>query len=107
MDGIEPELVDRARLALAATPGVEAVPALQLRWIGHRLQGNATIQVADMPISAGQQIVRDAERRLGQALPNLDGISVRAAAVPADAEAEADVVADADVLSAGTKGHGH
>lgn len=103
MDGIEPELVDRARSALAGTPGVEAVPALQLRWIGHRLQGNATIQVADMPISAGQQIVRDAERRLGQALPNLDGISVRAATVPADVDA----VADAEVLSAGTKGHGH
>jgi cation diffusion facilitator family transporter len=97
MDGIEPELVARARSALAATPGVDAVPALQLRWIGHRIQGNATIQVADMPISAGQQIIRDAERRLGHALPNLDGISVRAVTVGADAEAAA---------LPGRKGHG-
>ena len=82
MDGIEPELLDRARTALAGTPGVDAVPALQLRWIGHRIQGNATIQVADMPISAGEQIVRDAGHRLGQALPHLDSISIRTTTGP-------------------------
>ncbi|MET3809590.1 cation diffusion facilitator family transporter [Arthrobacter sp. UYEF3] len=93
MDGIEPELVERARQALSTTPGVESVPALQLRWIGHRLQGNATIQVADMTISAGQQIVRDAEHRLGHALPNLDGMSVRAATEAADVSAPPDLPA--------------
>ncbi|GAA2126814.1 cation diffusion facilitator family transporter [Arthrobacter humicola] len=77
MDGIEPDLVDRARSALASTPGVDAVPALQLRWIGHRLQGNASIQVADMPVSAAEQIAADARHRLGHALPNLDGIAIR------------------------------
>ncbi|MCX6500157.1 MAG: cation diffusion facilitator family transporter [Arthrobacter sp.] len=110
MDGIEPELVDRARSALAATPGVEAVPALQLRWIGHRIHGNATIQVADMPISAGQQIVREAERRLGQALPNLDGIAVRTATLGADVGSltgAATLAAAADAtLPGGTRRHG-
>lgn len=77
MDGIEPELLDRALTALAGTHGVQAVQALQLRWIGHRLQGNASIQLADMPISAGEQIALDAEHRLGHALPNLDSISIR------------------------------
>lgn len=77
MDGIEPDLLDRARRALAGTPGVQGVPALQLRWIGHRLQGNASIQLPDMPISAGEQIIRDAEHRLSHALPNLDSMSIR------------------------------
>ncbi|MDQ0754511.1 cation diffusion facilitator family transporter [Arthrobacter sp. B3I4] len=83
MDGIEPDLVDRALSALSTTPGVEAVPALQLRWIGHRLHGNASIQVADMPVSAGEVIVRDAEHRLSHALPNLTGIAIRTTTGPA------------------------
>ncbi|MGY2744779.1 hypothetical protein [Arthrobacter sp. UYCu723] len=58
MDGIEPDLLDRARSALAATSGIDAVPDLQLRWIGHRLQGNASIQAADMPISAGDLMTK-------------------------------------------------
>ena len=77
MDGIDPDLLDRARSALAGTPGVEAVPALQLRWIGHRLQGNASLQVADMPVSAAEQIAAVARHRLGHALPNLDGIAIQ------------------------------
>ena len=86
MDGIEPDLLDRARWALAGTPGVDAVPALQLRWIGHRIQGNATIQVADMPVSAGEQIVRDAGHRLRHALPHLEGISIRTTTGPGHGE---------------------
>lgn len=82
MDGIEPELLERARTTLAGTHGVQAVQTLQLRWIGHRLQGNASIQLADMPISAGEQIALDAEHRLGHALPNLDSISIRTTTTP-------------------------
>ncbi|MDQ6753495.1 MAG: cation diffusion facilitator family transporter [Actinomycetota bacterium] len=78
MDGIEPELLDRAQSALARTPGVLGVPALQLRWIGHRLQGNARIQVADTSISAGEAIIAQAQHSLGHALPNLDSMSISA-----------------------------
>jgi cation diffusion facilitator family transporter len=77
MDGIEPDLLDRAQTALAGTPGVLSVPALQLRWVGHRLQGNARIMVADTSLSAAEQIVEAAELRLGCALPNLDSMSIR------------------------------
>jgi cation diffusion facilitator family transporter len=47
MDGIDPELLERAEAALAGTPGVISVPRMQLRWVGHRLHGVASIQVAD------------------------------------------------------------
>ena len=79
MDGIEPELLDRARSALDSTPGVLATPKLQLRWVGHRLHGAATIIVADMSLSDAETIAGAAEHRLGHALPNLDDMAVRTA----------------------------
>lgn len=77
MDGIEPELVDRAQAALDATPGVLSTPILQLRWVGHRLQGTATIVVADTSLSDAEIIAHEAEHRLGHSLPNLDGVAIR------------------------------
>jgi cation diffusion facilitator family transporter len=82
MDGIEPELVDRAREALEHTSGVISVHSLQLRWVGHRLQGNATLQVADVSISDGDTIVHGAQHELSHALPNLDDMMLRTTAGP-------------------------
>jgi len=81
MDGIEPELVDKAEHALEHTPGVLSVPRLQLRWVGHRLQGTATIQVAgDSTLAAAEAIIHEAEHELGHALPNLDDMLIRTTA---------------------------
>jgi len=85
MDGIEPELVDKARVALEATPGVINVPRLQLRWVGHRLQGTATLVVADRPLSEVEAILHEADHQLAHALPNLDDMVLRTATVNTDA----------------------
>jgi cation diffusion facilitator family transporter len=77
MDGIEPELADRARHALDRTPGVLTVSELRLRWVGHRLQGGATIVVADTALSVAEAIAHEAEHELRHALPNLDGMAIR------------------------------
>lgn len=77
MDGIEPDLADRARSALERTPGVLAVSHLQLRWVGHRLQGAATIVVSDTALSAAEMIARNAEHHLMDALPNLDAMLIK------------------------------
>jgi cation diffusion facilitator family transporter len=77
MDGIEPELADRARHTLQHTPGVLSVPSLQLRWVGHRLQGAATIMVADTSVSIAQATADEAEHELTLALPNLDAMIIR------------------------------
>lgn len=77
LDGIEPELVDRAEAALAGAPGVLAVSSVQLRWVGHRLQGAATIAVADAALSEVSETVHAAEHRLGHALPKLDGMVIK------------------------------
>ena len=81
MDAIEPDLVDRAEAALSATPGVLSISKLQLRWVGHRLQGAAVVTVADTALSEAEQIVHEAEHRLGKALPNLDDMAIRTVTV--------------------------
>ena len=78
MDGIEPELVDTAEVALSATPGVLSVPKLTLRWVGHRLQGTATVLVVDAVHSTVEAIVLDAEHRVRHSLPKLDDIVISA-----------------------------
>jgi cation diffusion facilitator family transporter len=80
MDGIEPELVERARHAIEHTPGVLAVSRVQLRWVGHRLQGAAVITVANIAVSAADSIVHDVEHELSHALPNLDDMAITATA---------------------------
>jgi cation diffusion facilitator family transporter len=77
MDGIEPDLVDSARTALGSTPGVLGVPSLQLRWVGHRMQGAATLAVSDAPLSTVDEIVHEARHRLGHALPKLDDMVIQ------------------------------
>ncbi len=84
MDGIEPRLVDRAQVALDSTPGVLAVQKLQLRWVGHRLQGAAVVQVADATLSQVETVLDVAERRLLAALPTLDDMIIRAVAAADD-----------------------
>ncbi|MGI8415502.1 MAG: cation diffusion facilitator family transporter [Nakamurella sp.] len=84
MDGIEPSLLDRANGALQHTPGVQAVSALQLRWVGHRLQGAATIGVADTTLGRAQLIIDAAQHQLAQSMPNIDQMTIRASVAPAD-----------------------
>ncbi|GAA0965367.1 cation diffusion facilitator family transporter [Frigoribacterium faeni] len=86
MDGIDPGLADRARQALDETPGVLAVPRLQLRWVGHRLQGAAVVEVADAPVSVVQRTLELAERNVGRAVPHLDELAIRPVASPAVGE---------------------
>jgi cation diffusion facilitator family transporter len=81
MDGVEPELVDRAQTALEHAPGVLSVQKIQLRWVGHRLQGAATLVVADVPLSAADEIVHEAQHLIAHALPNLDEMALRTTAV--------------------------
>jgi cation diffusion facilitator family transporter len=82
MDGIEPELLDRAESALQNTPGVLSVTSIQLRWVGHRLRGAAIVTLGDIPLSESDEIVHEAHHRLAHALPNLDDMTVSTTARP-------------------------
>lgn len=84
LDGIEPDLVDRAEHALAHTPGVLAVERVQLRWIGHRLHGSATVRVDPLTTAAQTDELRAAgAHRLGHALPNLEDVTIAVTALSA------------------------
>ncbi|WEO76043.1 cation diffusion facilitator family transporter [Cryobacterium sp. SO2] len=72
MDGIEPELVDRATTALLAVPGITTVNRVQLRWAGHRLQGTALVSLDAASTVVAAAIVDDARQAVDRALPNLD-----------------------------------
>ena len=76
MDGIEPELVDRAQHTIEHTPGVLAVSRVQLRWVGHRLQGAAVVTIANITVADADAIAHDIEHELAHALPNLDAIAI-------------------------------
>jgi cation diffusion facilitator family transporter len=77
LDGVEPELVDQAEAALAATPGVVTVGPVRLRWTGHRLRAEASVAVAaELTVTAGHAIVLDAEHRLSHAVDHLGSVTV-------------------------------
>ena len=78
MDGIDPDLLEAAEHALAHTPGVQTVESVQLRWVGHRLQGQATVVVPDMPLTQAQALAAEAERRVRHELPKLEALRVHA-----------------------------
>lgn len=77
MDGIEPELVHKVEHALADTSGVRQVERVQLRWVGHRLQGTATIALDDVSLAAADSITADATRHVRANVGNLDDFHIR------------------------------
>ncbi|GAA0564748.1 cation diffusion facilitator family transporter [Paractinoplanes ferrugineus] len=77
MDRVEPELVDAAEHALRHVPGVHDVPALRLRWIGHRLHAEAAVVVdAKLTLLAAHEIAADAEHQLTHHVPKLATVTV-------------------------------
>ncbi|KJL47403.1 putative cation efflux system protein [Microbacterium hydrocarbonoxydans] len=77
MDGIEPELVDRARHAIEHVEDVQAVEQLRLRWSGHRLEGDALIRVPDVPLREADEIAAAVERAVRDHMPNVDVMNIR------------------------------
>ncbi|WP_369824111.1 cation diffusion facilitator family transporter [Frondihabitans sp. PAMC 28766] len=72
MDAIDPDLYERAERALEHADEVHAVRELRLRWIGHRLTGSATIEVATPHLHAATHIADHAAEHVHSAIGNLD-----------------------------------
>jgi cation diffusion facilitator family transporter len=77
MDSIEPELVDRAEHALWHVDQVAAIEHIRLRWVGHRLHGDAVIRIPQVPLVEANAIAERAEESVKQDLPNVDEFIVR------------------------------
>lgn len=79
LDGIEPELVHRAGHALE-DPGILGVEKLQMRWIGNQIHGRAVVSVAfGSTVQEADGLRREAQRRLGHALADVEEITVAVA----------------------------
>ncbi len=77
MDAVDPGLVDQVHVALGSTPGVKAVDAVRLRWIGHRLHAEAEITSdAALTLAAAHDIGELAHHRLLHELPRLTSATI-------------------------------
>ncbi|MEW2166618.1 cation diffusion facilitator family transporter [Streptomyces sp. NPDC007084] len=79
MDAVEPELVDRAELAVRDVAGVRGVGELRLRWIGHRLRAEVAVVVdGEATVRRAHAIAVEAEHALLHAIPKLTAALVHA-----------------------------
>ncbi len=68
IDGIEPELVEKAASTIANVSGVESVDDLRVRWHGHQLRVAASISVrSTLTVKQGHDIAHSAEHELHHA----------------------------------------
>ncbi|MDN5892443.1 cation diffusion facilitator family transporter [Arthrobacter sp. AOP36-A1-22] len=80
MDGIEPELVDRVKHALEHAAEVESVQRVRLRWVGHRLRGDAVVRTAQMDLAHADLVAEEAEAAAKRHVPKVDEITIRVTA---------------------------
>ncbi|WP_082753639.1 cation diffusion facilitator family transporter [Mycobacterium sp. NAZ190054] len=79
MDGVDPSLIDSAEAALAAAPGVTAVRAVKMRWIGHQLHAEAELDIdPGVTVAEAHRIAHGAEHALTHAVPKLSSALVHA-----------------------------
>jgi cation diffusion facilitator family transporter len=77
LDGVDPALPGRAEAVLAAVPGVLRVDEVRLRWLGHRLRGEAVIGVEPtLDVVSAHDLATRAADAVRAALPNLDAVVV-------------------------------
>jgi cation diffusion facilitator family transporter len=79
MDSVDPELVDDVHRVLAAVPGVEAVEAVRIRWVGHELRAEAEIITdADLTLAQAHAIGEEAHHQLLHDIRRLAHASIHA-----------------------------
>ena len=77
MDAVEPELLARAEISAATTPGVREVGPVRMRWIGHSLRAEVEVAVdGNLPLAEGHRIAHDTEHRLLHDVPRLSAAIV-------------------------------
>ena len=76
---IDPTLVDTAHDVLAGQPGVLAVRRVRMRWVGHRLEADAELDVdPGLSLTDAHRVAHGAEHELAHAIPKLHSVIVHA-----------------------------
>jgi cation diffusion facilitator family transporter len=78
LDGVEPGIIAEIRHAAGHVPGIAQVVDVKARWLGHRLQADVAIEVADdLPLGQARRIAHELEHQLHAHLPTLGAASIR------------------------------
>lgn len=77
MDAVDPDLVDEVRHALEHTEGVADVAEVRLRWVGHRLHGDAAVRAEASDVRELEHLVRAASGRARAGVRYLERFDVR------------------------------
>jgi cation diffusion facilitator family transporter len=73
MDAVEPALVDEVEAVVRATPDVQGVSKVRVRWVGHALEASFAITVdCDMTVTAGHRVAEAVRHRLLHEVAKLD-----------------------------------
>lgn len=76
LDGVDADLVSRAEIALSHVEGIERVGHVRLRWVGHRLHGEACITAEAASLAEAEQVRANVVAEAREHLPHLDEFTV-------------------------------
>ena len=77
MDAVDPAIVDRVGHKAGHTPGVQAVAVTKVRWLGHRLVADITIDVDPAnTVDQGHQVATATHQRLTDHVAHVDDVNV-------------------------------
>ncbi|WAP54519.1 cation diffusion facilitator family transporter [Streptomyces sp. S465] len=89
MDSVDPALIDTGEAALREVPGVLGVTELRMRWIGHRLRAEVTVEVdGGLDLRAAHEVAVGVEHALLHAVPRLTAALVHTDPAPAPGAAD-------------------
>jgi cation diffusion facilitator family transporter len=72
MDSVDPALIDKGEAAAQKVPGVLAVTELRMRWIGHQLRAEVTVEVdGDLNLHEAHDVAVEVEHALINTVPRL------------------------------------
>ena len=74
MDSVDPELVDKVEAVLRASPGIEDVDVVRIRWVGHELLADIVVESdSSLSLIEAHDIATEAHHRLLHEVPRLAG----------------------------------
>lgn len=77
MDAVDPEVLERARLAAQAADGVESVTQVRARWIGHTIHAEVLITAnSSLPLRHAHAVAERARHAMLHAVPRLNSVTV-------------------------------
>lgn len=77
MDAVDPAIVDHISHEAAHTPGVQGVSSTRVRWLGHRLVADITIDVdPNHTVDQGHQVATATHQRLTNRVPHVDSVNI-------------------------------